>query len=188
MSISVEEQLKILSGCGIRLQPDITIEHLLASFDRESYEAEPYVLLLTTIGGELEVEPFKYASDDIWHFDTECIEDHGDYTKIAHRMRDLAGSALPLEDIDDYVDIEEDEAWLSFKLNGEDYKWAATVEDDWVDPNIISQFAELLAERNVGKRFTYFDLGGQDCLIGCSSPEQLERLKNETGLNFQWLT
>jgi hypothetical protein len=100
----------------------------------------------------------------------------------------LAGGVLPLKDIDDYVDIEEGKAWLSFKLNSEDYKWAATAEDDWVDANIISQIAELLAERNIGKRFTYFNLGGQDCLIGCSTPEQFENLKKETGLNFQWLT
>lgn len=139
------------------------------------------------MGGELEVEPFQYASDNIWHFDTECIEDHGDYAKITHRMLDLAGDALPLEGIEDYVDIEEGEAWLAFNSNGKGYKWTAAVEDDWVDPNILSQFAELLAERNAGKRFTYFDLEGQDCLIGCSTPEQFERLKDETGLNFQWL-
>lgn len=188
MSITIEEQLKTLSDCGIRLRPNITLEHLLASFDRESYEKEPYVLLLTSMGGELEIEPFEYASDAIWHFDTECIEDHGDYTKIAYRMRDLAGNALPLAEVEDYIDIEGSEAWLSFRLNAKDYKWIATVEDDWVDINILSQFAELLVERNIGKRFTYFDLGGQDCLIGCCTSEQFEKLKSETGLNFDWLT
>ena len=188
MSIRIEEQLKTLAGCGISLRPGITVGHLLASFDKESYEAEPYALVLADMGGELEVEPFEFASDNVWHFDTECIEGPGSYVRIAQRMRELAGGALPLEHIEDHVDEEKGEAWLSFKLDGEDYKWTAAVEDDWVDPNIMSQFAELLAKRNAGKRVTYFDLGGQDCLIGCSTPEQFERLKGETGLNFQWLT
>jgi len=38
------------------------------------------------------------------------------------------------------------------------------------------------------KRFTYLDLGGQDCLIGCCTPRQLASLNKNTGLNFEWLT
>ena len=187
MNVTLEHQLEILSSCGIRLLPEIAINHLLASFDREEFESEPFLLLLTTLGHELETEPYTYPSDDIWHFDTECIEDHGDYARIAHRFVDLSNGSLPLESIDDYVDIEEGEAWVSFELDGDDYKWTAEVTDDWVDPAIISQFAKLLADRDVGKRFTYLDLKGQDCLIGCGSPEQIEKLRRLTGLNFVWL-
>jgi hypothetical protein len=35
---------------------------------------------------------------------------------------------------------------------------------------------------------SYHRLQGQDCLIGCSTPEQLSRLRKETGLDFQWLS
>jgi hypothetical protein len=188
MRISLEKQLETLDACGIRLHSEISILNLLDSFGREEYEKEPFVLLLTVMGGELEAEPFIYISDDIWHFDTECIEDHNDYVKIAQRLADLAGTALPLEDLKDYVDIEEGEAWVSFKLDGKEYKWKAEVEDDWVDTKIISQFARLLANRGSGKRFTYYDLGGQDCLIGCSTEEEIEKLRSLTGLNFGWLT
>ena len=187
MNNSLEHQLEILHSCGIRLLPGITINHLLESFPREAYESDTFILLLTTMGHELESEPYTIASNDIWHFDTECIEDHGDYATIARRFRDLADGSLPLENIDDYVDIEENEAWVSFELDGEDYKWFAEVTDDWGDPAIISQFAKLLANRNVGKRFTYLDLKGQDCLIGCSGAQQLEKLRRLTGLNFVWL-
>lgn len=188
MSISLEQQIDGLAACGIRLLPEIGSKPLQDSFDRENYEKEPYVLLLTVMGGELDVEPFTYASDDIWHFDTECIEDHNAYVRIAQRFVDLAGSALPLQEISDYVEIEEGQAWLSFKLDGEEYKWTAVVEDDWIDPKIMSRFAELLVQRHCGKGFTYCDLGGQDCLIGCSTPEQLEKLRSLTGLNFVWLS
>lgn len=188
MSIPLEKQLQTLSNCGINLLPGITVEHLLASYDREFFEEEPFESLLVTLGSEVEVEPFGFFTDNIWHFDAECIEDHGDYVKIAHRMKDLTGDALPLEDINDYVDIEEGEAWLSFQLGGQAIKWEAEVEDDWIDPTILSRFVELLSNQPNKKRFTYLDLQGQDCLIGCSSPDQLEKLRIETGLDFQWLS
>src|SRR5207253_234176 len=101
MSTTLERQLEILDSCGIRLLPGITINHLLESFDREAYESDTFMLLLTTMGHELDTEPYMIPSNDIWHFDTECIEDHGDYATIARRFRDLADGALPLENIDD---------------------------------------------------------------------------------------
>ena len=144
MGTDVETQLQTLAQCGIRLVPDVTLDRMLKVFDRAHYEREPYVLLLCALGSELEVEPYRFASDDIWHFDTECIEDHKDYVRIAERLRDLAGGDLPLDEITDYVDIEEGEAWLSFRLDGQRVRWEAEVEGDWVDETILSRFAELL--------------------------------------------
>lgn len=186
MKVTLEKQLQILHDCGVRLAPGVTKDHLLTSYDREYLEAKPFLRLLAAIGGELEDEPFGRLYDNIWHFDTECIEDHGDYARIANRMRDLAGGDLPLVDINDYVDVEK--AWLSFKLNGVETRWEAEVDNDWVDTRVFSVFIGLLAKQPTDKRYTYFDLQGQDCLIGCSAPEQLIRLRKETGLSFEWLS
>src|SRR5215212_3449729 len=83
---SLEEQLAVLDSCGIRLHASLTIDHLLRVFDRQEYETEPFQLLLTVMGGEIgemideDSDPlFAYPSDNIWHLDTECIEDHGSY-------------------------------------------------------------------------------------------------------------
>ena len=54
-------------------------------------------------------------------------------------------------------------------------------------PPILSRFAALLEERNTGRRFAYLDLGGQDCVMGCSSPEQLTLLRKRAKLAFKWL-
>lgn len=188
MSISLEQQYKTLTLCGIRLRAGLTVEQLVASYDRETFEEEPYTLLLTLMGRELEVEPFENISDNIWCFDVECIEDHNDYVRIAEHLRDLAGGAFPLEEMKDFVDIEEQKAWLSFRLDGQYYEWTASVVDDYADPQILSQLAQLLADRKTGKRFTIFDLGGQASLIGCSTPDQLVKLADRTQLKFQWLT
>ncbi len=96
MSITLEEQYKTVSLCGVKLRPGITVEHLLASSDRENYEEEPYSLLLTFMGRELETEPFEFASNDIWCLDMQSIEVDGDYVRIAERLRNIAGGAFPL--------------------------------------------------------------------------------------------
>lgn len=184
-----EEQLENLAGCGIKLRPQFSPDILFEEWGREEFEKEPYEMVLAALGGEREVgEPL---SNDIWHFDTECIEDHGDYARVAQRMRDLANGDLPLENIKDYIDIVEDDegiAWLEFELDGEKYHWNLKVEDDWVDTDIFGMFIELLEKRGSKKRYTYFDLRGQDCLIGCCTPEQLEKLRENTELDFVWLS
>lgn len=188
MSISLEQQYKTLTLCGIKLRAGLTVDQLVASYDRETFEEEPYTLLLSLMGRELDVEPFEYASDDIWCFEVECIEDHNDYVRIAQRLRDLAGDAFLLEEIKDFVDIAAQKAWLSFRLDGKNYEWTASVVDDYADPLILSQLAQLFADRNTGKRFTILDLNSQAGLIGCSTPDQLVKLADRTQLKFQWLT
>jgi len=191
-AVGFETQLEELSACGIRLAPGVTPEALLISFDRGAFESDPYRLLLCTMGGEAEDETQAgetgHPSDDVWHFDTECVEDAGAYAAIARRMSELTRGELPLEEITDHVDVDAKEASLSFRLSGHPYRWEARVEDDWVDPAILSRFAELLASRKAARRFTYIDLGGQDCLIGCATEEERARLERVTGLKVSWLT
>ena len=183
----VEAQLADLAACGISLRSDRTVDELFMSLARESYETSP-TSLIVMLGSEVEAEPWgRPFSDDVWHFDTECIYDHGAYADIARRMQTLAGGALPLENIKDHVDLEEGVAWLELTLDGETYHWNARVEDDWVDPSILSKLAKLLIDRNQGVRFTYLDLGGQDCILGAATAEQLDCLRSKCGLGFVWL-
>jgi len=189
--VSFEKQLSTLASCGIKLAPGVAPEALLESFDREAFEAEPYRLLLACMGGEAESESQAgetgYPSDNIWHFDTDCIEDHGAYAAIARRMKDLAQGELPLEEITDYVHVEAGEARVEFCLAGQSYRWDAKVEDDWVDASILSRFSDLLNQVGSSRHFTYIDFGGQDCLIGCATAQEREQLAKETGLKVEWL-
>lgn len=185
-----EEQLQNLAACGIKLCPQFSPEVLWEEWEREDFEKEPYELLLIALGGDKEIGTWQWTplSNDIWNFDTECIEDHGAYVEIAERMRDLANGDLPLQKITDYVDVDEEVAWLEFELNGKKYHWDLKIEDDWVDTEIFGKFIRLLEKRNSNKKYIYFDTGGQDCLIGCCTSEQLKKLREVTNLDFIWLT
>jgi hypothetical protein len=185
--ISLEEQLSMLASCGIHMKPEFTVDTLLESFPRDKYETSHYIGLLIRLGGELEREPWTPLSNNLWHFDAECIEGAGDYLRIAERFRDLAQGELPIGNIRDRVDHENGDAWVEFELNGETIHWGARVKDDWVDPEIISNFCGLLAGREKSRKYTYFDLKGQACLIGCATEEELRRLRKVVGVRFSWL-
>lgn len=177
-----EERLRSLEPCGICLNPEVRAQSLLLSMSPEFYERQPFQMILIAMGsGE------ERLSDGIWYFDTECISGDGSYRSIAVRMRTLARGDLPLEDIDDYVDIEDGTAWLSFRLDGKYEKWEARVDRDWVDSSILSRLARLLESRATGRRFTYIDTMSQCCLIGCATEEEKAQLEKISGLRVQWL-
>ena len=163
------------------------IEHLLESFSREDFEKKPFLRAVVALGGERERDNFDRFSDDIWHFDTECIEDNGDYIRIAERMRDLARGELPLANIADCVDVEKEQAWLEFDLDGRRIHWDLKFDNDSCDPKIFDQLAKLLAAPKAARKLTYLDLGGQDFMVGCATPQELAALKARTGLAWKWM-
>jgi hypothetical protein len=196
--LTLEDQLDVLQECGISLLPGVTVDHLLISWSRESYQETPFELTLVGCGDPIEEPPWnQWKSNNVWHFDTECIEGNGSYVAIAERMRDLSQGELPLTDIEDDIDEQFDDpeqrwqgtAWLAFTLDGERIRWEFEVDSDWVDSSVFTEFVELMERRHCSRRFTYLDLGGgQDCIIGCSTPDQFRMLREKTGLNFQWLS
>jgi predicted DNA-binding WGR domain protein len=183
--ITFEDQLKNLAECGISLYPHVSPDILLTLYERKDYERRPYKTLLVALGGQIGESNPRNISPNIWHFDTECIYEDESYVEIANRLKELAGDAFPIQNITASVDFEAVKAWIDFELHGETYHWDIKVEDDWVDPYILCKFDEkLIATTKL--RYTYLDLGGQDCLIGCCTAEQLQKLKEITGLKFQW--
>jgi len=133
-TVPLDDQLRVLAECGIPLAAGVSLSVLTRGFGLAAFETDPYRLVLTAMGGEVETTdqggPGGYLSEHIWHFDTECIEDHDAYAAIARRLRTLAQGDLPLENIEDYVDVEEGNAWVAFKLDGTTHRWVAEVQDD----------------------------------------------------------
>ncbi|WP_397346424.1 hypothetical protein [Paenibacillus polymyxa] len=138
-----EDQLNQLSELGIFMSADLKKELLLKEFSRNEYEEDPYNLLLFTLGGEVEVNgEFINVSEEIWYLDTECIEDHGDCARIIIRLENM--TKLNLNNITDYVDIQNGTAWVSFEYMNELIRWEMKVDDDWLDMEIFKKFNELI--------------------------------------------
>ena len=182
-----EEKLSILEECGIKLAEPFTVDYLLKSYSRADYEKAGFEKLLVGLGTTEEQEPYRNLCVNLWHFDTECIEDDGDYKKIAERMAEMTKGSLRFENVRDSVDIEKEKASLSFSFNGQDIKINCKVEDDWVDTAVFNQFVNLLKQADPSKVYIYYDLGGQDCIIGCVTKKELKRL-NDYGIDFGLLS
>lgn len=172
-----EDKLRALADCGFRLKEQFNVEDLAAIWGREALDEPGFNLALVCLGMSEEEPPWRPHCENLWHFDTECIEDEGSYVRIADRMAEMSQGALKLTDVEDHVDIEEGRAWLKFRCGGSAIHIDCVVEDDWVDPNVFPTFVELLAKQDPNKLFIYYDLGGQDCIIGCTTRDGFARLE-----------
>jgi hypothetical protein len=177
----------MLARCGLRLDAPFTVQDLLKSWNREAFERGDFDLVLVGLGMTEEQAPWRNHSSNVWHFDSECIEGDGCYTRIAERMKDLAEGALPIENIRDHVDLDTGSAWLTLDYQGEQVRFDLRVNDDWVDPAVFSHFVELLGKSEPSKMYVYYDLQGQDCIIACVQATQFRDLK-KAGIRFQHLT
>src|SRR5574339_1058459 len=107
---TVEEMLATLSQLGVRLGPGKTEADVTGEWSREQIAKGGFEMMLVAMGGEqVDATTFEskgFVSNDVWHFDFECIEDHGDYVRIARRACEISGGELSLDPVSDFVDIE----------------------------------------------------------------------------------
>jgi hypothetical protein len=157
---------------------------MLESWPREQFEEPGFLMTLIGLGMTEEQPPWRNHCVNAWHFDTECIEDEGSYVRIAERMAELTQGALVLENVRDQVDVESGIANLDFDHLGKPVHIGLEVNDDWVDPAVLSHFVRLLALSDPSKVFLYRDTGGQDCVIACVTRDQFAALK-KVGVRFE---
>jgi len=186
-NMSIYAQLDQLARCGIEPGPGVGVADLLSRYSERHYETDPFRLLLSVLGGESNDSPPVPLSEHVWHLRVGCVAGRGDYVRIAQRMSLLAQGALPITDISDEFDWATGVAWLRFRLQSEPIDWPTRIREHWIDPLLFSRFVVLLDAQDAARRFTYLDLGGQDALLGCSTPPQFAELRRRTGLSFQWL-
>lgn len=183
-AVSVAQALELLAATGIRRRPGVSDEDLLLSLEGTMDSPVDWVDLLCVLGGDVERGKFGRISDDLWHVDAECIEDHGDYVRLLERFVILTHGVLPLQNLRDHVDIEAGVAWVKFDLDGKTIHWDLPVSDDWMAPELYSHLQELVAARS-DKRFFITALG-QDSLIGFGTAATKEKLSELSGLKFAW--
>jgi hypothetical protein len=174
---SIEDKLRALADCGFRLKEQFNVDDLAAIWGREALDEPGYDLALVCLGMTEEEPPWRPHCENLWHFDTECIEGDGSYVQIAERMAEMSQGALKLTELEDHVDIEADQAWLRFQCGGSPIHIDCAVQDDWVDTDVFQTFINLLARHDPNKLFIYYDLGGQDCIVGCTTRDNFAKLK-----------
>lgn len=175
----LEHQLETLEQLGLTLNEGVTVDDLLYSFDRQEYEARPFDTILFMLGSEVERAPWgRNVCDRAWNFDVECIDDSGSYVTIVENLCRVAGALGRITDLDDFVDIENGEAWLKYTIDGKIRYYTITVDNDWADPETIIAVMEDI-ERD-GKRF-YGKDNGQASIWFYLDKDTAEKLNSLTG-------
>ncbi|MBY0572263.1 MAG: hypothetical protein K2P84_01165 [Undibacterium sp.] len=160
------------------MNSEVELEDLFSFETREAHEAEPYKDIILALGMEIEREPYTPICDKLWLCDYERIEDHGAYVEILNRLHTMTDSILPISNISDFVDVEGGVAWLKFDFNGNRIHWDAEVDNDWLDPNIIVKFDELLQthQNNLRIYSNHTDFG-QNAFFCCFTQTEFTHFK-----------
>lgn len=186
--VPLEEQLSTLARCGIRMKESLTVEDLLKVESREMYERYPFDTLLMVLGSEeFRGHGSRAGSDDVRHLDTECIEDHGDYSGLIRDIEPMWKGDLPLEGVRDFFDPDEGEAWVELQLAGQSHRLDLAVDDDWLDDRLFAWLSSLLAQHGSDRRMTYLAPNGQSFSLGCLTDRECEELARATPLKPEQL-
>jgi hypothetical protein len=184
--VNLEQQLAALSSLGLPLADGVTVDDLLHSFDRREFEEKPYDLVLFALGSEVERQPWgRYVCPRAWNFDTECINEQGDYTGIVSRLSEMTGDPGYLSEVGDTLDLDRGTGTLLYKVNGEQRRWNLEVNDDWADTRALSHVMADL-ERD-GSRF-YAKDNGQAMIIFYLNSSAADRLNKLSGDALKPLT
>ena len=179
------EQYEIFRKLGFELNPNADISDIDRWGSRTKFEEKPFELMYITLGLFLEREPWSPITNRCWYFDTEAIEGEGSYSRIIKNIQRLTHRELNFENVEDYVDMEGEVAWVSFILNGDKYKWDLNVYNDWIDPQFFDNLIELTKKYSTKSKFTYYP-EGQSIVIGYETPDKLKEIKKATGLKIEW--
>jgi hypothetical protein len=178
----IEDQLARLSELGLKLNEGITLEDLLISFDRISYEEQPFDLILFVLGIEVEQRPWgRRICSRVWNFDTECINEIGDYTNIVKKLCELVERPQAFQEIGDFIDWDRGEAWIRCIDQGVPRRWNLKVDNDWADMATLSSImADIEGE---DRRFYHLD-NGQAMILFHLEEEAARTLQSLTKLKI----
>jgi hypothetical protein len=116
--------------------------------------------------------------------DYERIEDHGSYRGVIERLQQMSGHRLPLARLEDFVDIEAGQAWVEFDLGAERIHWDPRVDNDWLDPDIVVKFDELLRKRTDLAIYSNHTDFGQSALFTCMSGREFAGFQKLSRVKF----
>jgi hypothetical protein len=182
---SVETMLEQATAVGISLRPGIERERLWAEHSKSDIESRGFLILFCVMGEAAGVAAPEPVSDDIWYFDTEAISNHGDYVHIVESCCRLTGGDLKFERVTDYVDVANETAFIEVTADGRTERVDLKVNDDWVDAKVFKYLTDRLAAAG-SKRHFAAHTPGQDMLLICKTPNEIEAISRTTGLRFQF--
>lgn len=187
-AVPVAEQIARLAGNGVRLRPGITAADVLALPERATLESAGYRATLCALGAERrDADGHAYfLSDDVWFFDSACINGPGDYAHVVSRLAAMLPDEFPARDADDSVLLGDWRASVSFEIGETRHHWTQRVMDVWLDETLlmrVNQFIDELGGAKAGARHLWqIPLESQHRLIVAATPAHGRSLAQQCSL------
>jgi hypothetical protein len=186
--LTFQEQLQLLQSFGFTFNEGISFSDIAWAEDLNlKYEEKSFFRLYLALGGTNHDTSYTHITNKCWVFDFEAICNKGDYARILKQLSRLSQGELGFEDLNDSIDIEKEIADVSFTCKGSKYKWYLEVNDDWADDALFYKVQALATQLKTKGKFTCLDTGGQDCVIGYHTKEELQKIRKATGLDIAWI-
>ena len=175
-TIPILEQLNTLLSIGIRPKQDDFLDWVCDEWGKETVESDPYNLMLFSLGGERENgDLWERLSDDIYSFDTECVEDSNIYEVVLERLVTLSKGSYDISDLHSEVDHDNKKVTVSFAYNDIHYQWSLKYNNDWFDCDIIGKTNSLL-RNNGSSNFFYTSSPDQNLIVVYTSKDAIGKL------------
>ncbi|MCR6722179.1 MAG: hypothetical protein NVV59_18245 [Chitinophagaceae bacterium] len=185
METTLEKQLQIFLDAGFELNPGVTQNDLLTwAGGTEAFAEEPFGLLYKILGLPIQREPYTPVCNQCWTFDMEFIKQTGDYRYILAQLSRISNQELEFEDVNDYIDLEQQTALVSFHFRGEFYQWQLKTDDEWADGELFERVQSLCELHCEDRRLTYFDPGGSVIVLGFAAENTVRQIRKKSGLDL----
>lgn len=181
---SFKEQLKVFTHLGFKPEND-----LLMIFSRERYESSPYSLLYMAFGSSYPKEgEWVNISNNCLRYDPESIYKVGSYVRLLNDLSRISNGELNFTNSSDILNPENEKAYVSFTLNGDEYNWELTYYDfdHKVDPTFLNKIDELSKFYKTKGKLTYYTDSFGEIVLGWLTESELKRLFFDTRLNVVW--
>jgi hypothetical protein len=189
-TIPFETQLQTLKDSGILPSADVTDEVIISELEKLGFvpqdtENDPS-LLLVVLGSSREVEDsvFEANSNDILYLDTKCVQESGIYHEVLLSFVVMAKGSLELNVIEEYLDLENFDAHISFTYKDQPYEWELRVVEDNFDMALLTKLNNMLAEENSEKNF-YIQCTEETVLIIFTDKNTVKKLNKTLDLGFE---
>jgi len=175
----MREHLIRLAELGLRPRRGVSVEDIAVLIDPESFTGNPVLELLAAFGGETEDERPRRICDRVLMLDSECIETRRDLVRVMKWLGMLTGKALAIREIKAGIDpLDELSFLVSFELGGRRFNWRLENNDDWLDPEMVLRYDDLLAAEGAGIGIyeVLLEVQGQEWLLVALAPGDERKL------------
>lgn len=176
--IPIEDQLAQLTRHGVTLATGVTLADVARLPERATLVGAGYRATLCALGAERRDGQGRplFLSNDVWFFDSACIQGPGDYAHVVARLAAMLPQEFAARDIADSVAIEEWRASVSFQIGETRLHWTQRVMDTWIDETILLRINQMIADPDQARHLWQVPLDGQHRLIVAATTADARRL------------